>query len=45
MTRLLAAGLALTWFDEPRPRGGDPAKVEKYVRAPWFLVMEWRKAD
>lgn len=43
MSRLIAAGLVLTWFDEPAPRGGDPAKAADYVRMPWFVVMEWCK--
>jgi SAM-dependent methyltransferase len=44
MSLLLGAGLTLTWFAEPAPTGGDPATVDRYRRAPWFHVMEWRKA-
>lgn len=38
----LAQGLQLTCFDEPAPRE-DSAKARKYRRAPWYLVLEWRK--
>ena len=41
---LLDAGLTLTYFDEPRPSEDAPAaRAANYVRAPWFLVMEWTK--
>lgn len=41
---LLDAGLALTFFDEPAPSDDAPAdRADKYRRAPWFVVMEWRK--
>jgi len=41
---LLDAGLVLTHFDEPRPSDqAPPARAARYVRAPWFLVMEWQK--
>ncbi len=43
MSLLLGTGLTLTWFAEPAPTGGDPATVDRYRRAPWFHVMEWRK--
>lgn len=43
MTLLLDAGLQLSHFSEPTPSGGDPARVARYVRAPYFLIMEWRK--
>ncbi|MEG3148974.1 class I SAM-dependent methyltransferase [Sphingomonas sp. ZT3P38] len=43
MALLLGQGLVLTHFAEPSPYGGDPASVERYRRAPWFLIMEWRK--
>ncbi len=43
MSLLLGAGLTLTHFAEPAPTGGDPTVVERYRRAPWFHVMEWRK--
>lgn len=40
---LLGQGLRLTFFDEPRPSADAPARAIDYVRAPWFLVMEWAK--
>lgn len=41
---LLGQGLRLTYFDEPRPAADAPAaRAVDYVRAPWFLVMEWTK--
>jgi SAM-dependent methyltransferase len=41
----LAHGLTLRYFDEPAPSGGDPAKAERYRRAPYFLIMEWSKPE
>lgn len=43
MALLLAAGLELRHFAEPLPHGGDPARLARYRRAPWFLIMEWQK--
>jgi hypothetical protein len=44
MKLLLAQGLILTHFDEPRPTADAPAaRAVDYVRAPWFMVMEWEK--
>jgi hypothetical protein len=44
MRLLLEHGLILEHFDEPRPTADAPAaRAEDYIRAPWFLVMEWRK--
>ena len=44
MQALLRANLVLTHFDEPEPTADAPAsKARGYVRAPWFLVMEWLK--
>jgi SAM-dependent methyltransferase len=43
MRLLLEQGLVLTWFAEPSPTGGDPVTVDRYRRAPWFHVLEWRK--
>ncbi len=27
-----------------RDPAGDPEKAERYVRVPWFDIMEWRKS-
>jgi len=43
MRLLLDQGLSLTHFDEPAPNGGDPERAARYVRAPWFMLMEWRR--
>lgn len=44
MRALFGAGLQLTYFDEPTPTADAPAsRAASYVRAPWFLVMEWLK--
>ena len=44
MKLLLAQGLRLRYFDEPRPTADAPAeRAARYVRVPWFLVMEWTK--
>jgi SAM-dependent methyltransferase len=43
MTLLLDQGLRLTHFDEPAPVGGDPDRAARYVRAPWFMIMEWTR--
>lgn len=43
MQLLLGAGLQLTHFDEPSPTGGDPDKVARYRRSPYFHIMEWQK--
>ena len=41
---LLAAGLRLTYFDEPAPVPGAPEpKATIYRRVPWFVVMEGLK--
>ncbi|MEM7121504.1 MAG: class I SAM-dependent methyltransferase [Pseudomonadota bacterium] len=42
---LSESGLQMTFFDEPEPQSGEPERVARYRRAPWFLVMEWRKPD
>ncbi len=36
-------GLHLRHFSEPRPQGGPPEKVRRYLKAPYFLIMEWTK--
>ena len=43
MSLLLEQGLVLTHFAEPAAHGGDPVTTARYNRAPWFLMMEWRK--
>jgi SAM-dependent methyltransferase len=43
MRLFLENGLRLTWFDEPAPADGEDPKTDKFLRAPWFVVMEWRK--
>ncbi|AZS21354.1 MULTISPECIES: class I SAM-dependent methyltransferase [unclassified Caulobacter] len=43
MQWFLAQGLILTHFDEPAPSGGDPSRADRYRRAPWYVIMEWRK--
>jgi SAM-dependent methyltransferase len=43
MKELLAHRLSLTFFDEPQPRSGDAERQALYRRAPWFMVMEWRR--
>jgi SAM-dependent methyltransferase len=43
MQALLGNRLRLSYFDEPKPaRDGDPTGG-RFVRAPWFVVMEWLK--
>jgi SAM-dependent methyltransferase len=39
----LRNGLRLSYFDEPKPRGDDDPTSGRFVRAPWFVVMEWLK--
>lgn len=44
MRLLLAQRLVLTHFDEPASAPDAPTqRAADYVRAPWFLVMEWKK--
>jgi len=43
MGELLAHGLTLTYFDEPQPQSGDADQHRRFRRAPWFIVMEWRR--
>ena len=45
MQEFLAYGLRLTFFDEPKPLAGEDPISHKFVRAPWFVVMEWRKDE
>ena len=43
MSGFLNAGLQLLHFSEPRPQGGPPENVRRYLKAPYFLIMEWTK--
>ena len=44
MKLFLGHGLRLVYFDEPVPsKEAPPLKAADYVRAPYFLVMEWEK--
>jgi SAM-dependent methyltransferase len=43
MQAFLGAGLVLEHFDEPEPVDAPPEYWTKYRRAPWFVVMSWRK--
>jgi len=45
MRELIAHGLTLTFFDEPQPRSGTADHQQRYRRAPWFMVMEWRRVQ
>lgn len=43
MATFLDNGLRLSFFSEPEPVSGDPLRQAIYRRAPWFVVMEWRR--
>lgn len=43
MSLLLEQGLRLQHFDEPAPHGGDAERRARYLRVPYFLLMEWQK--
>jgi len=43
MQALLAAGMRLTFFDEPAGIGGSPTSRAISRRRPWAMVMEWAK--
>lgn len=43
MSVLLGEGLKLTFFDEPRPSGGQQDRVQRYLTTPFTMIMEWRK--
>jgi SAM-dependent methyltransferase len=43
MRELLAHDLTRTFFDEPQPQSGDAARQARYRRAPWFMIMEWKR--
>lgn len=40
---LLGSELVLEEFREPPAQGCSQHEIEQYARAPWFLVMRWRK--
>ncbi len=44
MGLLLSLGMELRHFAEPMPTGGDPATAARYLRVPWFHIMEWQKS-
>lgn len=41
---MLSQQLTLRQFLEPAPCGGDPETAERFMRVPYFYVMEWQKA-
>lgn len=41
MAAFLGSGLQLVHYDEPVPISGEPERVARYLRMPWFVVMEW----
>lgn len=43
MKLFLAAGLTLTYFDEPAPHSGPADRVDAYQQMPFLMVMEWQK--
>lgn len=44
MTLFLDQSLRLTYFDEPAPIPTAPSELaSRYRRAPYFMIMEWRK--
>lgn len=43
MQAYLKAGLTLTHYEHPMPVEEGQDLFEKYPRAPWFNLMEWRK--
>lgn len=45
MTLLLQQGLQLRLFVEPEPSGGDPDRIARHRRVPFFHIMEWQKPD
>ena len=45
MRAFLDNGLRLTFFDEPTPAPDQDVTAGRFARAPWFVVMEWRKDE
>jgi SAM-dependent methyltransferase len=44
MSVFLNLGMRLRHFAEPAPADPTTPKAQKFVRAPWFVMMEWEKA-
>ena len=44
MAAFLENGLNLTFFAEPEPLSGEPLRQAHFRRAPWFVVMQWRRS-
>ena len=45
MQAFLTCGLRLAFYAEPAPLAGEPERVAKLRRVPFFVVMEWRRAE
>lgn len=47
MRAFLAHGMQLVSFDEPEPDPDwwDQARVARYRKAPWLVLMDWRKPE
>ena len=43
MNWCLAAGLTLTYFDEPQPLSGPDYRIARYRKFPYLMLMEWQK--
>ncbi|WP_031495114.1 class I SAM-dependent methyltransferase [Bryobacter aggregatus] len=43
MQLFLGHGLQLQHFAEPTPTGDNGHRNDRYCRAPWFHIMEWKK--
>lgn len=43
MQVLLGAGLQLVHFAQPAAHSGDPVRIARYNRVPYFNLMEWAK--
>lgn len=45
MQAFLESDLRLAFYAEPAPVSGEPERVAKLRRVPFFVVMEWRKDE
>lgn len=45
MDAFLGSGMVLSFFNEPLPPPEEDITAGCFARAPWFLVMEWRKPE